>query len=478
MGIRSSISKLFSRNTTNLARAGRASYATTRQRIDSFFGYLRPKEAGGWKYGDITAKQLKSRHVGYILSILIENSDVLSLSVNVHKQKIVQGYDLVSPQKDDNAIQVISDFYKNMSSEFGVDLQSLLLDFAYSLFVEGALCAELVFSPDGSEPKEICLISPLTLKFPDKKDPSYGKYNQIAQEQSSGKDKVLYDKYNPDEAEIDPDCFVYTPINVLEHNPFGSSDLTPAIFSTLAIKEFLDLLTKYSKVQIFQRGVVSTDLGDYINSDKYEDTDAIASSADEAVENIKSTFDDADETQIIFSNYKVEFTPIGNQTRANMDGAQIVMRVLERSQGRGSKLPRVIYNPDRDGNSLGNAESQTEWQIFQDRLTAYRKVINEAFTKFHRTILRHYGIMSDVEMELDDTDYEGMLLFAEVVGKTMDTITQGITEARVITRQEGRSLLLKLGSLFKDIPPELPEELLEDNNQIEQGEDDEPQVEE
>ena len=462
---------------TVLSSGGRRSVIKEDDRFKYTFGYIRPTETGKWKYGTMNAKNIKEFAVSKILEILIENSDVLSLSVNTHKQKIVQTYDLISPEGDDEAVQIIRDFYTNIA-ESGDSIETVLSDFAYTAVVEGGVCGELFFTENGDDPLGIGVISPLSLIFPFIKDhPDYKNYYQVAQLDERGKHRILEDKGNPNIAVVNPDCFYYEPVNKIGNRPHGSSDLSPAIFSTLALKEMMDLLTQYARVQIFQRGVVFPDASDYISSEKYDDTGVIAEEIEKNTQNLNEQFSSSDVTQILFSNMKVDFKPLGNPTRANMDGADIVTRILERAQGRGAKLPRVIYNPDRTGSSLGANEAATEWQIFQQRLAYFRLPIEAMMLKFNRTILRHAGNINNVETKLDDTDYEGMLILGDVVKTYVESYVNTVRE-RIFTRQEVRSLLLRIGNIFKDIDAELPPELqgeLPVNNPLPTGDPNEPE---
>ena len=412
-----------------------------------------PTERGPWRYQRIDPTILSGGTVSEIINTCIQHSPEMSFAVDTYVRFTNSGHDLV-PQKenresitgeDNKAINIISDFISK--SETGDSTFSGKFDqMVRSYYAEGGIAAELVFDDEGAEPLEIVNISPFTLAFQWVESEVYNGYYQVGQYRTFDDFVILQDKANPNAT------FRYEPNNQVPGKPYGTSSVTPAIFGVLSTARLMDMIIQYMQGQAFPKGLVSVDTATM--AEAQFSPDEISDAADEATAELRRVLSSTDSTQTVVLSTPILYTLLGAMSRANINGAEMILEMLTQSQQRGLKLPRIIFG-GRRASALGDTEGRVEWHAFQKRLRSTRSVIETIITHFFTLILRAAGNTSTVKLKLDDTDEEGMRISAERLAMDTDSLI-ALAAAGFISRQEGRDQILASNSRFEALPSALP----------------------
>ena len=448
MAKRSIFSSLFNKaSKSSLGYRGRESFAYKPRQ--GLYGFERQADDGMWTFDNVSYKDFRRKPLPEKLRLLVDNSDAMSSAVSTYKHFIYQGHELIADNDDAGALKIIEEFISGIEDQ-GDSLEGLIEQFSYSLIVEGGLCGELYFDNAGELPLNIGVISPFSLVFKPETDEDHKDFHIIGQNDARGTFKPLFDKRDPN------DTFVYIPVGQKPGKPYGASPVAPAIFGILSNLELLDMTMSYTRGQAFPRGIISIDIKDFVDAEY--PNDEINQMIDDTVEQLDSHLSGADETQSAVIGTKIINTLIGALNRANLDGVEMMIAILERVQQRGLKVPRILFGGERRGGAIGDTEGRIEWQSFQGRLRNYRVKIQNAFKRFFRPVLRHYGNPNDVSIKFDESDEEGRRIVAERLKIEVDGYSTMVAD-RVITQQEYRALIFNSDERFSDFDVDLPEEL-------------------
>ena len=429
-----------------------------------------PTERGSWRYQRVTPDTLSSKSVADIINTCIQHSPEMAYAVDTYVRFTNSGHDLI-PKKSDGdgdaaddkesesvndsesrrAMNIITDFIDEL--EDGDTTFSGRIDqMVRSYYAEGGIAAELVFTDDGEEAVDIANVSPFTLAFRFRESETYNGYYQIGQYRTFDDFIVLQDKADPNPT------FRYEPNNKVPGKPYGTSSVTPAIFGVLSTAKLMDMIIQYMQGQAFPKGLVSVDTDTMARANF--SSEEISEAAAEATEELRNILSSTDATQTVVLSTPILYTLLGAMSRANINGAEMILEMLTQSMQRGLALPRIIFGGRRAA-ALGDTEGRVEWHAFQKRLRSTRSVIESIITHFFTLILRANGSTATIKLKLDDTDEEGMRIASERLAMDVDSLIASAA-AGFISRQEARSLLLSSNTRFEGLPELLPEDAIPD----------------
>ena len=416
--------------------------------------HIYPTERGSWRYQRIDPSILSGGSVSEIINTCIQHSPEMSFAVDTYVRFTNSGHDFIpkkenrtdkSTESDDQALNIVYDFVNTMES--GDSTFSALLDqMVRSYYAEGGIASEIFFDEEGGEPLKIVNISPFTLSFRFQDSEVFNGYYQVGQYKTFDDFTVLQDIANPNPT------FRYEPNNQVPGKPYGTSSVTPSIFGVLSTAKLMDMIIEYMQGQAFPKGLVSIDTDSMARAGF--GADDITDAASEASAELERILSSTDATQSVVLSTPILYTLIGAMSRANINGAEMILEMLTQSQQRGLKLPRIIFG-GRRASALGDTEGRVEWHAFQKRLRSTRAVIESIITHFLTLVLRAAGNTSTIMLKLDDTDEEGMRISAERLAMDTDSLI-ALTAAGVISRQEARDQIIASNSRFEALPSELP----------------------
>ena len=442
---------------TNLGRTGRDSYIDPDRRDDQFRFVMRPNEkTGSFQAQRVNLRDIFRRPIAESIPKLIETSDGLSRAVKIVKNYTVGGYKL---DGNPRSKAIIEEFIKEMGKG-NFTFPTFLRDMAYGIYVEGASSGELVFSEDGSVPLRMDWVSPFSLGFDRITDPALGEIDIIGQSKNGRNlDVILQDPRNPN------DTFFYEPVNRIGTQPFGSSQITPALFGVASLSDLLHMVVQYLQGQVFPKGVYQLDIQPLI--DAGYDKDEINEQATIATDLINGKLSAADITQDVVMTTKVLYTLVGSLDKTNINGVELVGEMFERIAQRGTGIPPALYGIRGMQGGLNNDESRVQMLAFFRDVTSWQDSIEVPVTDFFTVILRHVGNTGECRLVLNNNDAEIARILAQVFDIQMTGYTKlkglGIlTEEQLFTKvTEGSTDLNDLeydpDNISQPQLPQLPE---------------------
>lgn len=391
----------------------------------------------------------RSKMVNY----LIKGNESLRFAVDTYVDYTVQ--DFTVNAEDDRDYDILMEFiHKFPKGKAG--FVRYMKQLAYGHYVEGGCASEMVNGEDGMPIKTV-YVSPWTLAAELRKDDIRGEYYVYGQrKQASNRElTILEDEANPNKK------FIYLPAHQDGDNPFGSSQVTPALFTISAMQDLISNIVNWTRGRVYPKHIYSIDTKTL--ADAGFTAPQIAEAASKATELLKGTLDGADITEDIVLSVPIVATLVGAMERAGIDGVEMIVDIFERKEQRGLKVPRVLYGSRRSASGLNDNESRVEWLAFNKRLVSVRTDIQDVVNFHFDDILSAYGSMGTAHLMLDDEDPELNRINAELFKMEMEGWVQVITElsGKILTREETRRKFIESNPLFSDLDVELPEELEE-----------------
>ena len=399
----------------------------------------------------------RSRAINY----LIKTNDSLRFAVDTYVDYTVSEFTIDTEEESD--YQII-DTWINGFPRGRAGFLKYLKQLAYGRYVEGGIASEGVTDEQGMLTKAV-YVSPWTLACELKEDPVVGEYYVYGQrQQGSSELTVLYDEANPMN-EANPGKFIYLPAHQNGDDPFGSSQVSPALFSVASMQNLLSDIVNFMQGKVFPKHVYSIDIKAL--SDAGFTAPQIAQAQELATNLLKGTLDGADITEDVILSIPIIATLIGSTERARLDGLEMIMDIFERMQQRGLKVPRVLYGSRRSGGGgLNDNESRVEWFSFFKRIFSGMTDI-EAVVAFHcEDMLMMHGSTGTGSILLDRSDPELQRYAAEQFKMDMEAYgmwaeMKSGDGTPLFAAEELRRKIIQSQPQFNDLDLDLPPELKE-----------------
>ena len=442
------------KDTENLARESvvSASVVTTSGFRTPTGTVLIPDETKSYGFKRLKLEDLNDLPRARAVNHLIQNTDSLRFAVDTYRDYTVQ--DFTIDAAEDSDFQIITDFIDNFPKGRAGFL-AYLKQLAYGNYVEGGIASELVFGGDMGMPIKTVYVSPWTLAAELRNTPELGEYYIYGQRKRGGgahlrDEDILEDEANP------TNKFIYLPAHQNGDDPFGSSQVTPALFSISSMQDLVSNIVNFVQGQVFPKHIYSIDTKAL--ADAGYSPAQISQAAKFATDLLTEKLNAADITEDVVLSVPIVATLVGSLEKSGIDGAEMIIDIFERMQQRGLKVPRVLYGSRRSGSGLNDNESRVEWFAFNKRLNAGRDSI-EAAVDFHfDAILAAQGSLGSAHLALTRDDPELERYDAELFKMKMEGFVE-LQSLAVLTREEMRRKVIESTPDFNDLDVDLPEEL-------------------
>ena len=395
---------------------------------------IRPRDrTKSFAMNKLNIKDLYNLPVSTVLKRLIESSDALSRVVRIKTNYLVKKWSLESPEEDTAAIDIIQRFIER-HEEGGNSFLGTLKQIGYGMEVEGAYCSELIFDDSGEEAIKIRYVSPFSLSFEQTTDAKLGEYYLIGQKIAGQQNlTVLQDEANPS------DTFVYDPVFQLGDDPFGSSELAPACFGVAALSDLISTVVDFIQGRVFPKHIYQVDVNAL---ETYQYTkEELEAAADLATDLINGKITAADITQDVVLSTPIIATLVGAMERANIDGIEVLIDSFQTMIERGSGVPRVLFGGRRARGGLNDNESDIELIDFHDTTVIKQDQMAANVSKHFRTVLRHEGNTSNVNLLLESGNTTIKRIEAESFNSRMDGFTK-LKELAVLSDEQFQAKVL------------------------------------
>ena len=412
---------------------------------------LIPEETKQYGFRRVKLEDLNELPRARAINHLIQNTDSLRFAVDTYRDYSVQ--DFTIDAEEDSDFQIIDTFIDNFPKGRAGFL-NYLKQLAYGRYVEGGIASELV-NDDSGMPTKTVYVSPWTLAAELRSTPEIGEYYIYGQRKRGGgahlrEEDILEDEANP------TNRFIYLPAHQNGDDPFGSSQVTPALFSISSMQDLLSNIVNFVQGQVFPKHVYSIDTKAL--ADAGYTPAQISQAAKLATDLLTNTLNAADITEDVILSVPIVATLVGSLEKSGIDGAEMIIDIFERQQQRGLKVPRVLYGSRRSGSGLNDNESRVEWFAFFKRLYSGMTDI-EAVADFHfDEILAIHGSLGSAHLRLSRDDPELKRYAAELFKMEMEGFAV-LQKLGVLTREELRRKVIESQPAFNDLDMDLPEEL-------------------
>lgn len=440
------------------------------QQRQTYYNRVHPDASGSLRKSQIDTKKLINKPIKEVIRILVKGAASMSDAYDLFRQYINPGHKWGTESTADE--RRLEDMEERVTMGSG-SFQTIMNQFVFGMVVEGAVCGEIT----GNRVEgifQINPVSPFEITFTQEEDPKRGWVDIIGQ--GVGKNfKILQDPRMPNP------YFVYDPVSNDSTEPWGSIPFLPGITAEIMHSELFTKTDQYLDGQIFPKGYFSFDLAQLNRAQL--DPKTIIKWVNESVTALQGNMSSADITQSVITKVPTLWTLVGSLGKVNLDGLEMLDRMISRNLQRSYKVPAFLYDLGGQGGGIQSSRERTQMLLWLRRIRNFQRMLNEALSQWGNIELRIQGSRGRCRFMLDDSDLEGERLIAEYdqlqaqARHTQAQADQVYIQAGVVTQQEVRETLIDTDERYANLPRQMPEPPPEPESIAESGDEPEPEDE-
>ena len=412
----------------------------------SGFAYISPDEDSDWKLEILNESTLIHKKAKEITQVLVDASPDVDRALHDMLQFANPGYTLAS---DDPQIQAILDEVEETMKRNGQDLDTKIDKLVSSGFIGGAFYTECVFEADGQTFAELVVIDPFNARYQRRNDPIRGQYWQLGQVKDSNFQAFVLPDGTPNP------LIIYKPLNSIADRPFGRPLVNSAIFALVFQLGMMKDTRQVVSTQAYPRGFWTIKRGEL-------------SDARLSIEQVKEVMEDnrkrlqqymtnlsKDKTKQPIVGSEVGYEIIGAMNRANLDGVEMLERIIERWVIRGLKQFPVLFGIN-DGNALGTT-GDVQLIAHSNFMNSFQSSLESVVNGQFYNIFKARGItLTEDVFKLKRIEDFVRPQRADIRLKETQNVTQ-LIQSGIISRLEARTLLRKADPYYGDLEEDVPE---------------------
>ena len=415
-----------------------------------------------------TYKNLRNKSTEVQLRTLARISSEVSKALNIYQGFCNSGWDIVA--ESDRGQQILEDWFGEMSDR-GINVNNLINENIYDLYILGAMCMRTILIND--EPEFIRNIPPDRMSFIHQydPDPQYLEYGKIWYTGFFTKDSTSEFVVMESIIDINP-YFYYGTMLTDSTSPKGISIIESVTDLAISSGEKNYMMTEYLRGNIFPHEIISLILEDYFNAladenieFRLEDSDTgspgFNTIKENAVQAVRKYIDESDSTQTLVTDVPVEKIVIGTLEGNNLQGLSEINEAHEAEFPRALKVAQALLGARRQGSALNDTQSKYEIRSMYKNILNIRSTIRAGWQKLCSSYLEYRGESGKGGIEFSDTDVELKQSITEAINNEAKA-GKTLVETRTFSRQEIREALTK-GSLdLTQFPAEMPAEIADE----------------
>ena len=419
----------------------------------TYYPRVHPDGNGSLRMSRIDANKLVNRHVKEVIRILAKAAASMSDAVDLWRQYINAGHYWETETSRDERI------LKNMEGRVtmgGASMQTIIGQVVWGQVVEGAVCVEITGNMvEGIT--QIDAVSPLELTFVQDNDPKRGVVDIIGQGVGANF-RSLQDPRAPNP------YFVYDPVSNDATEPWGAIPFLPGIAAEIMHAGLFTKTDQYLDGQIFPKGYFSFDIGQLTAAGL--DGNTIREWVNESVTELQGEMNSTDPSRAVISKVPTLWTLVGSTGKVNLDGLEMLDRIISRNLNRAYKVPSFLFDGGNT-NGFNSSKERNEMLLWLRRVRNHQRMNEAAFTQFGNKELEIQGSRNECQFKLDDTDLEGERIIAEKDKLQADARKAQAEADKVniqngtISREEARITLVSQDTRYEELDaeklPEMPE---------------------
>lgn len=416
------------------------------QQRQTFYPRVQPDAHGSLRMSQIDANKLINKPVKEVIRTLAKSAASMSDAYDLWRQYINSGHDWDTESTADERR------LNNMEERVtigGTSFQTIINQFTYGQVIEGAVCGEVTGNlVEGIT--QIDAVSPLELTFVQYDDPVRGIIDIIGQGIGANF-RALQDPRVPNP------YFIYDPVSNDSTEAWGSIPFLPGIAAEIMHAGLFTKTDQYLDGQIFPKGYFSFDIAQLTRAGL--DAPTITKWIDQSVTALQGEMNSTDPSRAVISKVPTLWTLVGSIGKVNLDGLEMLDRMISRNLQRAYKVPSFLYDLGGTQGGIQSSRERTQMLLWLRRVRNFQRMIIEAFTQWGNLELQIQGSRNECRFVLDDTDLEGERLIAEY---DQLQATARYTQAQAdqlniangtISREEARITLVANDDRYQDLDP-------------------------
>ena len=417
---------------------------------------IEPDVNSNFAFKPVNKKKLQNATVSQALRDLVKSNSTLASVVEIHQTYTVRKSKLYSNEKNvkngDAAKKKLQE-YLDLKFKGYKSWRSFLKNLAYYRLVEGAIALRIKYDDDMIP--EIEVLAPFDLAYikVKPKNEDEDEFIVIGKKISHSKIEIYYDSRKTPEENMN---FVYVPCNVTGNELFGSSMIAPALKPAHNRQKLSEQIGDFLEKRIYPKVFYYIDLTNLFSRDDV-DLEAIDNFAKDAAVEIKkkaTEMDKPDNTQDSVAVAPIGVTELSGVQSGNLDGAQILLDVIEPEIQRTAHVPRILLGGQKATTGLNNNDANVELLAFSIRNHDAVLDIEEALEQALVPIRRALGIDHHAGVDITADNIIFQEIKTNILIKQAD-LYESLMVNDLITKQEGRTKLVEGSIDFSDLDPEV-----------------------
>ena len=415
------------------------------QQRQTYYNRVHPDASGTLRNSQISTKKLLNKNIKEVIRILAKGAASMSDALDLYRQYINSGHKWETESTADE--RRLKDMETRVTMG-GVSFQTIINQFVFSMIIEGAFCGEVTGNMvEGIF--DISPVSPFEVTFTQDDDPRLGVIDIIGQG-VGGNFKTLQDPRRPNP------YFIYDPISNDSTEPWGAIPFLPGIAAEIMHSELFTKTDQFLDGQVYPKGYFSFDLAQLNRAQL--DPKTVVKWVSESVTALQGNMSSSDITQSIITKVPTLWTLVGSLGKVNLDGLEMLDRMISRNLQRSYKVPAFLYDLGGSGGGIQSGRERTQMLLWLRRIRNLQRMVNEGLTQWGNIELAIQGSRGKCEFMLDDTDLEGERLIAEYdqleasARHTQAQADETYIRMGIVSRKEVRETLIDNDDRYVNLP--------------------------
>ena len=297
----------------------------------TYYQRVHPDGNGSLRASRIDPNKLINQNLKVVIRTLAKSAAAMSDAVDLWRQYINAGHYWDTESTADE--RRLKDM-EGRVTEGGPSMQTIVNQFVFGQVVEGAVCGEIT----GNQVQgimQIDAVSPLELTFVQDKDPLKGVIDIIGQG-VGGNFRSLQDPRVPNP------YFVYDPVSNDSTEAWGSIPFLPGVAAEIMYAGLFTKTDQYLDGQIFPKGFFSFDIAQLNRAGLDQVT--VKKWVEESVKELQGELNNTDPSRAALSKVPLLWTLVGSTGKINLDGLEMLDRIISRNLNRSYKVPGFLFD--------------------------------------------------------------------------------------------------------------------------------------
>ena len=408
---------------------------------------LAPHEDYDWKLTEFNEDHLATSSFQEILDVAVDAVPELNAALSNMQMFVNSRYEISVLEDDPEAERILQDAERTMALERKESLSTKLDKLVASGYLKGAFHLETMFSDSDGRFLDIPIVDSLRIRFLQVDDAELGNYYEPGQE--------INGQFVP----FDSENVHYHPLGAIDGKKFGRSMVSSALYPMVFLLGTIRSARQFIETQAWPYQLFKIDPSVYKGTIVDEnDTDEIAEKTQDAIDRVKTLFNNLDKGHQFAFDSSLSVEIIGALGRRDTDALEMIEKILKRQIILALKMEPTLFGIT-DGNALSQ-NSDVQLEAFAIFIGSFQDKLEEAITICLTQILRRAGNSSTPVFKLQRINSLVERQRAERMKIKTESVVMWLDNG-IINAQEARTLL-RTPEAFDQLSSLLDEEVPED----------------